>query len=274
MKAWKLFVLLISSPTTLSGFFARSTGAEYGIGLFRKFWLIWKVLQNHFRIPTASHVFEHLTMFTRIMLIPKSTEGCIVECGSWKGGSAANLSLVAELCRRELHIFDSFAGLPDPSPFEEQSYKRGDYCGTLDEVRNNIERCGKLNACTFHPGLFQATLPGFSSPCVFAFIDVDLVQSLKSCLRNLWPLMQPDSYLFSHEAKDNNIVRVFFDDRWWLEELAIGAPGLVGAGTGLGLMPLANGFGSCLGYTLKPSIRAGSALTESNVFYSYWSALR
>jgi len=39
-------------------------------------------------------------------------EGAIVEAGSFHGGSTAKLSLVAKWCDRQLHVFDSFAGMP------------------------------------------------------------------------------------------------------------------------------------------------------------------
>jgi O-methyltransferase len=38
----------------------------------------------------------------------------VVECGTYAGGSTANLSLVCALVGRELEVFDSFEGLPDP----------------------------------------------------------------------------------------------------------------------------------------------------------------
>ena len=37
--------------------------------------------------------------------------GAIVEAGSFHGGSTAKLSLVAKLCDRQLHVFDSFEGM-------------------------------------------------------------------------------------------------------------------------------------------------------------------
>src|SRR5260370_27562540 len=113
----------------LSEFFEGSTGGEYGIGFGKKLMLVWRMAWNHFRIPTASHIFEHLAMATRIMRTPKSVSGCIIECGCWKGGSSANLSLVAKLCGRTLNVFDSFSGRPAVPPDEIHVYAVRDHYG-------------------------------------------------------------------------------------------------------------------------------------------------
>ncbi len=105
---------LLSLPIILLDYFRSETGAEFGVGLSRKIWLMVRMARNNRRIPTASHFLEHLMMATQILRVPASIEGRVVECGSFKGGSAANLSLVCDLCDRKLEIFDSFAGLPEP----------------------------------------------------------------------------------------------------------------------------------------------------------------
>ena len=200
-------------------------------------------------------------MSTRILNIPRSVEGCVVECGTYKGGSAANLSLVCALCHRELEIFDSFEGLPEPSDRDRRhfvpalrvvhTYARGSCHGSLEEVRSNISRYGAINVCTFNVGYFCDTLPTLRKKCAFVFLDVDLVDSLELCLRNLWPLLQDGCFLFTHEAPHLEISFLFFDREWWRSNLAAKAPGLIGAGTGLGLFPRSGSFQSDLGYTVK-----------------------
>lgn len=44
---------------------------------------------------------------------------------------------------------------------------------------------------------------------------------------------------------------LFFDERWWQSKLGEPAPGLAGAGNGLGLLPGPGGYVSELGYTIK-----------------------
>src|ERR1700691_6704266 len=135
-------VTLLSLPIILLGYLQSETGREVGVSLSTKIRLIYKMARNRRRIVTASHFLEHLIMATQILRVPRSIEGCVVECGSFKGGSAANLSLICDLCNRKLEIFDSFAGLPEPSTsdkshvlvnFQEiHTYEKGAFRGPLD----------------------------------------------------------------------------------------------------------------------------------------------
>lgn len=115
LSPYNACLLLLSLPVTLSHYFRRSTGESYGVGTVAKLLLVVRMIRNNFRIVSASNFVEHLVMATTILNIPRADEGRIVECGSYKGGSAANLSLAAALCGRQLEIVDSFGGLPEPS---------------------------------------------------------------------------------------------------------------------------------------------------------------
>jgi O-methyltransferase len=99
---WRKSVTLLSLPIILLGYLRSETGREFGISLTTKVWLIFKMARNNRRIPTASHFTEHLIMASQVLRVPRSIEGCVVECGSFKGGSAANLSLICDLCNRML----------------------------------------------------------------------------------------------------------------------------------------------------------------------------
>jgi O-methyltransferase len=258
LRFWRISVTLLSLPIILLDFFRFETGREFGVGFYTKIWLLFKMARNNRRIATASHFLEHLIMSAQILRVPRSIEGTVVECGSFKGGSAANLSLVCDLCDRKLEIFDSFAGLPEPLSsdvlvdlHEIHSYEKGAFCGALSEVQGNISKYGAISACHFNVGYFQETLPHFSQKSVLVFLDVDLVDSLQTCFTYLWPLLQDECYLFTHEAHHMEIAGLFFQEEWWRSKMHCGAPGLIGAGTGLGLLPCSGGFRSALGYTVK-----------------------
>jgi len=167
---------------------------------------------------------------------------------------------------RKLQIFDSFDGLPEPGEGDQEhvllrlqtvhSYKQGAWCGTFSEVQRNIDRYGRLSSCNLNPGYFEDSLPEFKTPCVLVFADVDLTRSLETCLRYLWPLLQDGCCFFTHEAQHAEISSLFFDRTWWHSNLSCSAPGLIGAGTGIGLLPAAGGFKSDLAYTVKnPAVR-------------------
>ena len=258
---YSLILLGLSLPTHLAPFFARSTGREYQVGLTKKVILLARMIRNNVRIVSASTFLEHIAMATSILNTPRSVAGNVVECGTYKGGSAANLSLVCALCDRTLDVFDSFAGLPEPSEgdrahtllgrAEVHTYESGSWAGSLDEVKAAIARYGSIEVCRFHVGFFDQTLPNFSDPCIQVFADVDLTDSLQTCLRYLWPLLADGGFFYAHEATHLEIAGLFFDKEWWRDALGASAPGLVGAGTGLGLIPAPGGFRSSIGYTVK-----------------------
>lgn len=257
----------ISMPLAFHSYFRKRAGGESGVGLVKKLVVLYKTRRNTARIPSGSHFLEHLVMVTTILEIPASDSGCVVECGSYKGASAANLSLACALVKRKLEIFDSFEGLPPPSARDRShvvtdraqvhTYEEGEWSGSEAEVRANISRYGDMSVVRFHPGFFAETLPHFAKRCVVAFLDVDLLDSLETCLTHIWPLLTDGGYLFTHEARHVEISALFFDRDWWRENLGCDAPGLIGAGSGLGLIPTGKGYRSDLAYTVKNPLAAG-----------------
>ena len=185
-----------------------------------------------------------------------------MECGTYKGVSAANLSLVCKIVHRRLHIFDSFEGLPEPSNQDKghlvlgqqeiHTYSKGSWCGSLEEVKRNISQCGEISVCVFHRGYFKETLPPLHEKCVLVWLDVDYRDSLETCLKYLWPLLEEGCRLYTHEAGHREIASLFFSEKWWGDHLKTSPPGLVGAGTGIGLKILTGSyFNSSLGYAVK-----------------------
>ncbi len=218
-------------------------------------------------IPSASSLPEHLAMVERLLLVEPDVPGVVVECGCWKGASAASVSLAATVTGRSLHVFDSFAGLPDVEEADREHvlldrpevhlYEAGMFAGALEEVRSNVARHGDVERCTFHPGWFADTLPSFDEPVVQAFADVDLRSALEDCVLALWPRLQPGCAFFVHEAPHHEIASLFYDEAWWRERLGEPAPGLAGAGSGIGLQ-FADGFWrSSLGFAIRRPDVAG-----------------
>lgn len=263
-KAYRRALLYASTPMFIEAV-ARSNRSRETPLPARAIWsMAPRFIRNTHSVTTASSFSEHLAIASHIIGMPPSVEGCVIECGCFKGGSTVNLSLAAAQAGRELHVFDSFDGLPTPVNGDGEhvlhfdrtynTYERGMYSGSFEEVRGNVERYGDLSVCHFHKGWFDDTLPGFSSPCVTAFVDVDLRSSLETCVKAIWPVLAHGGALFVHEARHHEIASLFFDDKWWEEEVGDRAPGLIGAGTGLGLGPEIGGWTSQLGYAVKSDV--------------------
>lgn len=272
-KGYRLGLLALSLPIILGEFFRPETGSEYGVDTPAKLRLVARMVRTTLAVPTGSSFVEHLVIATKALAVPADREGCLVECGAYKGGSTANLSLVAGLCGRELVVFDSFEGMPDPDETDREhtliaseqvhTYAADAWDAPLSEVQDNVERYGELSACRFEAGYFAETMGEFDEPVVVAFLDVGLRSSAETAVAELWPLLDDGGYLFTHEAKHMEIATLFFDAAWWADRLDDSPPGLVGAGSGLGLHPGDNGFSSLLAYTIKhPDYEAFREVTD------------
>jgi hypothetical protein len=193
-------------------------------------------------IPSATRALYHVVLAREILKIPPTISGDVIECGTYKGASAASLSLICRMARRKLWICDSFAGLPVaesdivrnyPHLKVYGRYKQGMYSGALVEVQENIRKHGDIERCEFVPGLFADSLGGIPSKFVFAFIDVDLTSSMQDCIRHIWPNLINEGFVYTDDSCDMEVVRVWFDESWWRQELKQRAPGYVGSGCGL-----------------------------------------
>jgi O-methyltransferase len=252
--------LLGAVPFVLHFLADPAIGREYGVGPLAKLRLIVRFKRNIKALETLSSIREHMELARAIFAVPRAVTGDVVECGCYLGGSSANISLVCKLAGRGLVIYDSFEGLPEPSEQDRKhvyvhydasdDYYKGRFAASLDQVKANIARCGAIEVCEFVPGFFDATMPGSGRSVVLAFLDVDLVDSLKPCLLGVWGNMPEGCRVYVHEAASLSLVSLFFDSTWWQEQLGDGAPGFVGSGAGLPLTALE---GSELGYAQKGS---------------------
>jgi Macrocin-O-methyltransferase (TylF) len=228
--------LLLSPITILCIFSSKKIHPAYKLGIWGKFKLGYTFFFNLLRIPTGTSPKVQMAIALRILEFAPEEKGVVIECGTWKGGTAANLSIVCKLTGRKLLIFDSFAGLPEPSQNDSGRWgKKGEYWGSLNEVRENIRRCGAIECCTFVPGWFDETMPALKEPVIVAYLDVDFDSSLSVCVRSIWPRLTANGVIFIDECYDLNRCALFWSERWWNENFHCPPPGLIGAGTGLPL---------------------------------------
>lgn len=225
-------------------FIANKAGREYGVSRLQKAKLTIKIILNNRRIKSLTFWQQHLLLAEEILNIPKSLEGDVVECGCYDGASTANLSLVCALVNRRLIACDSFEGLPTPTADEKYAihgrsvdyyvWEKGEFNsdGGLDGVKRSIERFGNIKACTFLKGYFKDTLKDITNPVVLVFEDADLASSVKDCLRYLWSNLQDGCKFYCHEPWSIGIVSLFYDKKWWADELKTHPPGFYGSGQG------------------------------------------
>jgi len=246
---------------------------SYRMSRVRKLKLGFKMLLNTRRIPTGSSYRAHLAAALKILETPPDVQGDIAEFGTWKGGCAANLSLVCRIVGRKLKVYDSFEGLPAPEPSEHmaQATAKGMFRGTLEEVKANIRQYGAIECCEFVEGWFKDTLPKLDSPILLAYLDVDFESSLHTCVKHIWPKLVDRGYIFTDDYLFPDLCALFYSEKWWWKYFNRTPPGLIGAGTGL---PLGHYYiGPCPigGWYIKQfQDPASVAYTQKNMS-GYWS---
>ena len=124
-------------------------------------------------------------------------EGDFAEFGCFKGFSSSMLSFACQQLGLQMHIFDSFEGLPEA---KHSGYTAGDYAGSLEEVTENIRRLGVVEQVTFHKGFYADTFREYRPPQLMClWMDVDLEVSAKD-LMVVADRLDPRASLFSHEC--------------------------------------------------------------------------
>lgn len=184
----------------------------------------------------SPHTQEEILGFTKeILALPKSDTGVVVEAGCFKGSSTAKFSLAAKFTDKKLMVFDSFRGIPPNDEKHEKNifggsagFREGDYCGTLDEVKQTVQQYGAIDHCVFVEGYFESTMPGFSQPVSAAYIDVDLVSSTRTCIRYLYPLLKEGGAIYSQDGHLPLVIELLDDDEFWAKEIGIPKPRIVG----------------------------------------------
>ena len=227
-------------------FVASKAGKEYGVSHLHKMKLARRIIQNNKKVKSLSSWEQHLLLSETILKTPKSLEGDVVECGCYNGASTVNLSLACKLTNRKLIVCDSFGGLSKPKDDEKYEigpvfnnyliYEEGDYSseGGLEGVKKNVEMFGNIEVCQFVRGYFKDTLKDLkTNSIVLIFEDVDLASSVEDCVRSLWPKLQENCRFYSHEPWSINIVSLFYDKKWWKDNLNTHPPGFYGSGNGV-----------------------------------------
>ena len=234
-------------------------GKKYNLVEKDKIKIIDRIKKSLKKIESATSISVHLELAKKILALDNNEKGSIVECGCFKGASSVSLSIFAKITDRKLIIYDSFEGLPEDNdgikgrdyPFLKltEKYKKGMYAGTLEEVKNNLKFYGELDVCIFRQGYFNNTLDQHNEMIDFLFLDVDLIKSTEDCIKNLWKFIKDNSFIYTDDACDIDVVKFWFNNDWWMKNLNCAAPGYIGSGCGI---PIGGKYSS-LGFAIKNS---------------------
>lgn len=143
-------------------------------------------------------------------LIESGRHGDFIECGVYRGGSAMlmALTLAAMGEHRDIYLYDTFAGMPEPgandlSPYEPPAHsiwkkKPEGWCvATVDEVRENMASTGyAMDRIHLVPGMVEDTLPSSKHERIAMLrLDTDWYQSTLCELEILYPRIVPGGVL-------------------------------------------------------------------------------
>jgi O-methyltransferase len=164
---------------------------DLGVGLLREHW------QTIDRDRLVSVYGELMATLAR------TEDGAIVELGCYKGAMTVWIRAVMNFCRssRELYVFDSFEGLPEPSEIDGEHLKQGDVRASHRDVLDLHESLG-LKPPVIHPGWFEETLGELPDQIAFAYIDADFYQSMVSALSSVLPRLVPGGTVIMDDYAD------------------------------------------------------------------------
>lgn len=134
--------------------------------------------------------------------------GAMAEVGVFQGASAKLLCEAKG--EAELHLFDTFGGLPQSSEADKNVHREKQYPCSLESVQKYLKDYDKVY---FHPGLFPdsaKTLPEMRFS--FVHLDVDLYESTLAGLEYFYPRLLPGGVIISHDYSLLAGVRKAFTD--------------------------------------------------------------
>ena len=223
---WKDFLLTISFLSKHSS----NVSLKDKMCILKQFYVINLNVSQMHRKHTLD---EMLTVIRTIHSLRSEGNGIVVEAGCFKGISTAKFSIAADIVGRRLVVFDSFEGIPENDEYPDKTidrgrikFPKGSYCGTLEEVKANVTRFGKIDSCRFIKGWFKDTMPDFKKSISVIYLDVDLASSTRTCLKYLFPLLEKGGTLFSQDGHIPLVVDVFSDDNFWLKEVGCAKPSI------------------------------------------------
>jgi len=192
-------------------------------------------ITNHVR--TYHTQAEMLTVADRILRLAGRPDFTVLEAGVGKGGGTAKLSLVARLAGARLVVCDSFRGMPpnverhDNIYGRQTEFREGAFRGTARLVERTVARFGAPEVCVLVKGWFADTLPGLAGPFDVVLLDVDLVESTRTCVRWLYPRIRPGGVLLSQDGHLRATIELLGDERFWRDEVGVTPPPIGGLGT-------------------------------------------
>lgn len=131
------------------------------------------------------------------VMATKEIPGEIAELGVAYGASA---KLIAKYSGgREIHLFDTFDGLPPPTDMDSTKFAAGDFKTTLGRVQAYLAGTPS-GQISYHQGYFPQTAAAVADrKFSFVHLDADLYESTIEALKFFYPRMSPGGIILCHD---------------------------------------------------------------------------
>jgi hypothetical protein len=165
------------------------------------------------RTMTAHEKLNALVIATHYV-VDNDIPGALVECGVWRGGSmqaVAKTLLELDATDRDLYLFDTFEGMPPPTPedLRRDGQRAEDMLARttkdnpvwaaagLDDVQDGMSKVGyPLERIHYVPGMVEDTTPGQAPDQISILrLDTDWYASTKHELEHLYSRLSPGGVL-------------------------------------------------------------------------------
>lgn len=138
-------------------------------------------------------------------VVKKKIYGDFVECGVWRGGASIYARAVFNVLgerQRQVHLFDSYGGLPrNSTKHDEAFWSSMSYISvTYDEVQRHLQASGLFgNTMKMHAGFFNSSLMKWNRTIKRSIavlrMDGDMFESTMDILFNLWQFVPKGGYI-------------------------------------------------------------------------------
>ena len=170
------------------------------------------LLQEYWRVVHDCTVIDpfRLGWLLDLLFTVRLTEGDIVECGTFRGGSGILMALALRRLRvnKVIHLFDSFQGLPEPHAHKDKGYKRGQFKADYQACVSRICELGLDDIIHVHKGWFKNTIRSFldcsSGKISLLHIDCDLYTSTEDCFSLLYPSVSSSGVIILDDFNDGH----------------------------------------------------------------------
>ncbi len=151
----------------------------------------------------------HVVLGQLETVLAAGIEGDVVEFGCYIGTTSLFMRRLmdgySQSDSRQLHVYDSFAGLPAKGPQDSSpagvDFQAGELTVTKKQFIEQFQRAN-LQLPVIHKGWFDQ-LPAGAVPehIAFAFLDGDFYSSIIDSLRLVWPQLQPGGVITIDDYK-------------------------------------------------------------------------